>query len=211
MRLKIEPFLKNIDHSLSKVSKKDLNYLLLLVGVGIAFLSYYFLFDLAYAYKDSVTSHSNNVGSKLQLDKAFLARNSSVTLKQLEEDIAKLEGEVEKVEMASDYLAYKLSQIDYLFYDQEIWGTFINQISQNAQKNHIQIMNFTNALADNNSTFGHLLDLSILTRSDFKNALKFMDYLESNNLVVDIHHLAFFIDEGKITTDMNLSIWGINR
>jgi len=172
--MKIEAILKNIDNSLSKVSKKDLNYLFILIAAGVGFLSYYFLFDIAYAYKDQIASNSNNIGSKLRSDKAFLARNSAVTLKNLENQIVKLEGKVEEVEAASDYLAYKLSQIDYLFYDQEIWGEFINKISQNAHKNHIQLISFTNKLADSNSTFGHLLDLSIVSKSNFRNALKFM-------------------------------------
>lgn len=211
MKIKIEPMLKSIDHALSNVSKKDLNYLFVLIFAGIGFLSYYFLFDIAYAYQNTITAHSNNLGSKLQLDKSFLARNSDVTLKKVEDEIVTLESKVEEIEAASDYLAYKLSKIDYLVYDQEIWGAFINQISQNAQKNHIQLINFTNELADSNSTFGHLLDLSIISSSSFKNALKFMNYLESNNLVVDIHHLSFFVEKDQIMTDMNLSIWGINR
>lgn len=211
MKIKIEPILKNIDHALSKISKKDLNYLLILIVAGIGFLSYYFLFDIAHSYQNAITSHSNNIGSKLQLDKSFLSRNSESSLKKVEGEIAVLEKKVEKVEAASEYLTYKLSTIDYLIYDQETWGAFINKISQNAQKNHIQLINFTNKLADSNSTFGHLLDLSIVTNSSFKNSLKFMNYLESSNLVVDIHHFVFFVKKEKIITDMNLSIWGINR
>jgi len=209
MRIKIEPILKKMDLELSSKSKKDINMLYILIVASIFFLSYYFLFDISENYKQQISHKANNMNAQISSEKQFLHRNSLKLVQALEKQAAQLEDKTDKIINANKYLDYKLSQINYLFYNQQIWGKFINEISQNADKNHIKILDFQNKLADSNDTFGHLLDISISEEGNFINNIKFINFLESRDLVVDVHTLSMQIEKKKLKSDMNISIWGI--
>lgn len=69
-------------------------------------------------------------------------------------------------------------------------------------------MDFTNEYATNNTSFGHILDITLKTTGEYKNTLKFINSLEQSDLVVDIHDLGIKAEK-SLNTDLNISVWGI--
>jgi hypothetical protein len=69
---------------------------------------------------------------------------------------------------------------------------------------------FGNRLQTDNSSFGHVLDITISSEGPYKNTLKFINALEQSQLVVDLHDFNITADE-KLKGDLNISVWGIVR
>ena len=108
----------------------------------------------------------------------------------------------------NEYIKHKIETISFLIYDERAWGEYLDSITTNAQKYKLQINKLTNKYAKVGSSFGHILDITVETQGKFKNTLKFINALEQNNLVVDIHD--FDIDAKEtLNSEFEISVWGI--
>ena len=75
-------------------------------------------------------------------------------------------------------------------------------------KVEIKILDFNNKYAKNDGSFGHILDISIKSTGNYANTINFINSLEQSDLVVDLH--TFDIQaKDKLTSDLNISVWGI--
>ena len=72
----------------------------------------------------------------------------------------------------------------------------------------MKISNFTNKYALEQSSFGHVLDITVTSTGSYINTLNFINSLEQSDLVVDIHDLNISADK-KLISDLNISVWGI--
>ena len=97
-----------------------------------------------------------------------------------------------------------------MYYDDKVWGAYLNSISQFARNNKVKLVSFKNVLQTDNSSFGHVLDITITTEAPYKNTLKFINALEQSQLVVDLHDFNITAEE-KLKGDLNISVWGIVR
>jgi hypothetical protein len=91
-----------------------------------------------------------------------------------------------------------------------VWGAYLDSISKFARAYNVKLEKFGNTLTADNSSFGHVLDISISTDGPYKNTLKFINALEQSQLVVDVHDMNMSAN-GKLKGDLNISVWGIVR
>lgn len=97
-----------------------------------------------------------------------------------------------------------------MYYDEVVWGSYLDSVSKFARAYNVKLLLFGNTLTTDNSSFGHVLDISISAEGPFKNTLKFINALEQSHLVVDLHDINMSSDT-KLKSDLNISVWGIVR
>ena len=108
----------------------------------------------------------------------------------------------------NQYIKFSIEKISELFYDEQTWGGYINSISRNAKAENIKLIELSNSFTDEKEEFGHVLDIFIKANGNYKNMLKFINKLEQNDLVVDLHDFSFK-SEDQLNVDLNISVWGI--
>ncbi len=91
-----------------------------------------------------------------------------------------------------------------------VWGAYLDSISKYARAYNVKLTQFGNTLTTDNSSFGHVLDITISAEGPYKNTLKFINALEQSHLVVDLHDMNMTADN-KLKSDLNISVWGIVR
>ena len=98
-------------------------------------------------------------------------------------------------------------------FNQKSWSRFLNSITQKAEIHNITLEYITNEYADNNGSFGHVLEIGLGAKGDYKSIVKFMNELEQNVLVTDIFKTELALDDNssEIKADVHISVWGINH
>ena len=137
-----------------------------------------------------------------------MAQHPESEITKLNQEIAQLNKNLEMLKGENLYIKAEIEKIPELFYDEEIWGSFIDSISEHARRHKVKLNFFSNKLAGDKTKFGHVLNINISSEGDYKNIMKFMNSIEKSELVVDIHDLDMNASR-KINLDLNLSVWGI--
>jgi len=158
-------------------------------------------------YQD-ILAASKVVEKKIAVDKQYLAQHPESHIVKLNQEIVALKDKLTTLKGENVYIKAEIEKIPELFYDEEIWGAFIDSIAEHAKRNKVKLNYFANKLADDKTKFGHVLNINISSEGDYKNIIRFMNSIEKSKLVVDIHDLDMNASK-KIALDFNLSVWGI--
>jgi len=208
MKINIEDYLHKIDTAFKEKAQKEV-YMTYIMVVGAIFaFAYLFFWDSSFESFEKTRSNVESLGTKINIDKTFIKINPESKITQLDAEIKKINNEMIISKDNNAYIKSKIETISSLIYDERTWGEYLDSISQNAQKYNVKIINFTNRYAKNSSSFGHVLDITVKSTGDYKNTLKFINSIEQSDLVVDIHDLDILADK-KLTSDLNISVWGI--
>jgi len=208
MKINIEDYLHRIDVAFKDKSQKD-TYMTYIMVVAVIFAFAYLLFwDSSFEKFERTRASVNNLQVKINADKAFLQRNPESKIIQLEREINKINNKVIALKDTNAYIKSKIETISSLIYDERAWGEYLDSITKNAQKYDIKLITLTNKYAQTDSSFGHILDITIKSVANYKNTLKFINSLEQSELVVDIHNFDIKADQ-VLNTDLNISVWGI--
>ena len=208
MKINIEDYLHQIDRAFQDKTQKDI-YMTYVMIFGVIFAFSYLLFwDSSFEHFEQKQTQITSLENKIMSDNLYLKVNPESKITKLEQDIKNTNAKVLVHKDNNAYIKNKIETISSLIYDERAWGEYLYSISTNAKKHKVKILNFTNSFAQDNSSFGHILDISIQSTGNYKNTLKFINSLEQSNLVVDIHHLNIQAKD-KLNTDINLSVWGI--
>jgi len=208
MKLNIEDYLQNIDASFKNKSKKDI-YMVYIMIFGVIFTFSYLLFwDNAKTSFKEKNNQINQIGSKINADKAYLQVNPESKVTSLKLEINKLNDSLEIYKKNNAYIKSKIETISSLIYDERTWGEYLHSISANAKKHDVKIIDFTNGYTNSDKAFGHILDINLQTTAKYKNTLKFINSLEQSDLVVDIHKLNIKANK-ELDTNLSISVWGI--
>lgn len=210
MTLNIENYLYSLDHTLSLKSERDKMMLYGMIFAGLFAFSYLLFWDSSEA--DFKTSHEKAIAmeSDLNNDKQYLEANPPERIIQIEQETKVIELEYQHYIQYNAYIKDRLEQISSLYYDEVIWGAYLDSISKYARAYNVKLTQFGNTLTTDNSSFGHVLDISISSDAPFKNTLKFINALEQSSLVVDLHDMNMTADT-KLKSELNISVWGIVR
>lgn len=208
MKINIEDYLHKIDLLLKNKQKKDIQMMYVMIVSVIFAFSYYFFWDSSENTFLEQNKQIQSIESKINIDKVYLSVNPPIKIALLKQEIQKAEVKMIDYKDKNDYIKNKIGDISSLIYDERTWGIYINSISLDAQRFNIKISEFTNQFSKNDGSFGHILDLNIKLSGSFKNTLKFINALEQNDLVVDIHDLNIKA-QGKLNTELKISVWGI--
>lgn len=210
MKFNLENYLYAIDQSLSQKSDRDKNMLFGIIFAGLFAVSYLFLWESSEA--DFKISHEKAVAMETDLnnDKSYLEANPPERITQIEEETKRIELEHQHFIGYNTYIKEQLEQISSLYYDEVVWGGYLDSVSIYARAYNVKLTLFGNTLTANNSSFGHVLDITVSAEAPYKNTLKFINALEQSYLVVDLHDINMS-EDGKLHSDLNISVWGIVR
>ena len=208
MKINIEDYLHSIDSAFKEKTKKDIQMIYVMIFGGIFAFAYLLFWDSSV---DEFTKKSEEivaVQSKINVDKMYLQSNPEAKITQLDRAIKNANMKLSTHKDNNNYIKTKIETISSLIYDERSWGEYLHSISINAQTYDMKILNFTNTYALNNTSFGHVLDITLSAEGNYKDTLKFINSLEQSELVVDIHSLGIS-SNGILNTDLNISVWGI--
>lgn len=208
MKINIEDYLHRIDTAFKEKEQKEIYMTYIMIAAGIFAFSYFFFWESSFESFEETRANVESLQSKIKADETYLQRNPESKIAQLESDIENIKAEMLLTKDNNAYIKSKIETISSLIYDERAWGEYIDSISKNAEKYSVKITNFSNRLSDNGNSFGHVLDIHVVSTANYKNTLKFINSLEQSNLVVDIHDLNISAQK-KLVTDLNLSVWGI--
>ena len=208
MKINIEDYLHRIDSLFKEKTQKD-TYITYAMVVAIVFAFSYMLFwDSSFEEFEATRAKVVVLEQNINEDKTYLKSNPESKITNLERDIVQINKEMLTHKDNNAYIKSKIETISALIYDERAWGEYLHSISKNAQKYNVKILNLTNKYAENNSSFGHILDISVKSSSNYKNTLKFINSLEQSDLVVDLHYLDINASD-KLNSELNISVWGI--
>ncbi len=208
MKINIEDYLQRIDASFKNKTQKDI-YMTYIMIFGLIFAFSYLLFwESSQSGFEKKNAQITSISSKINVDKIYLQRNPQAKVVLLDRDIKRLDAQLVINKSNNAYIKSKIETISSLIYDERAWGEYLHSISTNAKKYNIKIIDFTNEYAKNNTSFGHILDISLNTTGDYKNTLRFINSLEQSDLVVDIHALDIKAKK-TLNTELLISVWGI--
>jgi hypothetical protein len=210
MKFQIENYLYTLDQSLSTKSDRDKMMLFIIIFASLFAFSYLLLWESSEASFNVSHEKALKIESDLNNDKQYLSLNPPEKITQIEHETVEIERQYALYIQYNTYIKEKLEQISSLYYDEKVWGAYLDSISRYARDNKVKLTKFGNTLQTDNSSFGHVLDISISSEGPYKNTLKFINALEQSYLVVDLHTFQITADE-KLKSELTISVWGIVR
>jgi hypothetical protein len=200
--------------------KKESEKWLVILGVAgvIGYLAYSFLLP----YTEDL--YENSERSKKKIQKNIASNQTylkSITvngdrqhyLKVYDKDIVKKNKTIVNLRDKTKFIDSNLEKLSDMLYNQKSWSRFLNSITQKAEIHNVDLDYITNKNANNNGSFGHVLEIGLGAKGNYKNIVKFMNELEQNILVTDIFKTKFALDNNSsnIQADIHISVWGINH
>ena len=210
MKFNIEDYLYSLDHALSLKSERDKMMMFVIIFASLFAFSYLFFWESSEVSFNISHEKAIKMESDLNNDKNYLEANPVEKIAQIEQETVAIQMEEQRYIQYNSYIKEQLEQISSLYYDEKVWGGYLDSISKYARAYNIKLLKFGNTLTMDNSAFGHVLDISIKAEGAYKNTLKFINSLEQSYLVVDLHDMHAAADK-KLTSDLNISVWGIVR
>jgi len=208
MKFQIENTLYTLDQSLVTKSDRDKMMLFIMIFASLVAFSYLLLWESSEASFKVSHEKALAVETNLNADKQYLSANPPEKITQIEQETVEIERQHGLYVQYNAYIKEKLEQISSLYYDEKVWGAYLDSISRYARDYKVKLTEFGNTLQTDNSSFGHVLDITISSEGPYKNTLKFINALEQSYLVVDLHNFRIDADE-KLKSDLNISVWGI--
>jgi len=200
--------------------KKESEKWLLILGVAgvIAYLGY----SLLLPYTEELYNTSER--SKKRIQKSINDNNTylrSITqngdrdffVKKFDRDITRKKKKIININDRIKFIDGNLEKLSDMLFNQKSWSRFLNSITQKAEIHNVDLDYIDNKYADNNGSFGHVLEIGIGAVGSYKNVVKFMNELEQNVLVTDIFETKFALDDNSsdLKADIHISVWGINH
>jgi len=214
----IEDKLEELDRYFAP--KKESEKWLLILGVAgiIAYLGY----SLLLPYTEDLYKKSSRTKKRLQksiknnntyLSSITVGGNRNFYIKKFDNDIILKKKSINNVKNKIKFVDTNLEKLSDMLFNQKSWSIFLNSITQKAEVHNIDLDYITNKYADNNGSFGHVLEIGLGVKGKYGNIIKFMNELEQNILVTDIFKTQLVLDANSsdIKADIFISVWGINH
>jgi len=200
--------------------KKESEKWMIILGVAgiIAYLAYAYL--LPYTndmYKKSERSKKNiqkNIAdNNTYLNSITVSGDRDFYVKKYDKDIVTKKETITNTTNKITFIDSNLEKLSDMLFNQKSWSKFLNSITDRAALQDVNIQYITNKYVDNNGSFGHVLEVAVGCKGEYKGIVKFMNELEQNTLVTDIYGTKFSLDSNSsdIVADINISVWGINH
>lgn len=200
--------------------KKESEKWVVILGVAgvIAYLAYAYLLP----YTEDLYNQSDK--SKKSIQKSIVDNNTylnSITVggnrefyvEKFDHDISVKKNDIINTTNKINVINLNLEKLSDMLFNQKSWSKFLNSITERAEAQNVKIEYISNEYVDTNGSFGHVLEIGVGCKGTYKDTIKFMNEIEQNVLVTDIFGTKFSLDKNssKIISDINISVWGINR
>ncbi|HEX5669909.1 MAG TPA: hypothetical protein VFX66_00120 [Sulfuricurvum sp.] len=210
MKFNIENYLYSLDQTLSLKSERDKVMMYVMIFASLFAFSYLFFWESSEASFNTSHEKAIKMESDLTSDKSYLEANPIERIAQIERETVAIQVEHQHYIQYNTYIKEQVEQISSLYYDEKVWGSYLDSVSKYARTYNVKLLEFGNTLTTDNSSFGHVLDIHVKAEAPYKNTLKFINALEQSYLVVDLHDFNMTADK-KLRSDLNISVWGIVR
>ena len=200
--------------------KKESEKWLMILGVAgiIAYLAYAYLLP----YTENMYNKSEN--TKKSIQKSIIDNNTylnSITVngdrnyyvKKYDNDIKMKKQSIVRIGDNIKFIDSNLGKLSDMLFNQSSWSKFLNSITHTAEVQNVNLDYITNHYVDSKGSFGHVLEIAVGCKGDYKSIVKFMNEIEQNTLVTDIYGTKFTSDQNstQVMADINISVWGINH
>ncbi|DAB40639.1 MAG TPA: hypothetical protein CFH81_03850 [Sulfurovum sp. UBA12169] len=200
--------------------KKGSEKWLIILGMAgiISYLAYAYL--LPYTEKMFQKSEANKksiqksiIDHTTYLDSITVGGDRNFYVKKYDNDIVQKKQNIADLNYKIKFIDSNLDKLSDMLFNQKSWSRFLNSITDKAEVQNVDIRYITNRYADNNGSFGYVLEVGVGCKGNYKDIVKFMNEIEQNVLVTDIYGANLFLDanSSKINADINISVWGINH
>ncbi len=200
--------------------KKESEKWLMILGVAglIAYIAYAYLLP----YTEEMYKKSES--TKKSIQKSIIDNNTylnSITVnghreyyvKKFDNDIVNKNKSIGRINDNIKFIDKNLEKLSDMLFNQKSWSKFLNSITNKAEVQNVDISYISNNYVDSKGSFGHVLEVGIGCKGEYKNIVKFVNELEQNRLVTDVYGTRFKSDENstRVSADLNISVWGINH
>jgi hypothetical protein len=193
-----------------------------LIILGIAGFIAYIGYDYLLPYTEDLYNKSDR--SKKSIEKSIVDNTTylnSITVNgnreyyitKYDNDIAGKNKNIVDLNDKIKYIDTSLEKLSDMLFNQKSWSTFLNSITSKAELNNIYLQYIANKYVDNNGSFGHVLEIGVGCKGEYKNTIKFINELEQNVLVTDVFKAEFIPDTNSsdVIADIHISVWGIKH
>ena len=200
--------------------KKESEKWLLILGVAgiIGYLAYTFLLPYTEDLYNSSERNKKSLQKKIVDNNTYLnsitvGGNRNFYITKFDNDIKGKKENIVKTKDKIKFIDTNLEKLSDMLFNQKSWSIFINSITDKAEVQNVDISYIDNHFSDNNGSFGHVLEIAVGCKGEYKSIVKFMNELEQNVLVTDIFKTEFTLDDNssEIIADIHISVWGINH
>ena len=200
--------------------KKESEKWLLILGVAgiIGYLAYTFLLPYTEDLYNSSERNKKSLQKKIVDNNTYLnsitvGGNRNFYITKFDNDIKVKKQSIVNTKDKIKFIDTNLEKLSDMLFNQKSWSIFINSITDKAEVQNVDLSYIDNHFADNNGSFGHVLEIAVGCKGEYKSIVKFMNELEQNVLVTDIFKTEFALDENssEIIADIHISVWGINH
>jgi len=208
--------LEELDKYFLTKSENEKWGMIIVVAGLITFIAYsYFL-----PYAEDLLKKSEQTKSRLEKNiKTQQTYLQSITkggdrdyyVKKFDADIHNKNNKIVRLNDTILYIDENLLKLSDMLFNQKSWATFLNSITVIAENQKVNLKYIKNKYVDSNGSFGYVLEIELGCDGEFKNLVQFMNELEQNTLVTDIYSSSYVKTEDGISTDIKVSVWGINH
>jgi len=200
--------------------KKESEKWLLIVGVAgiIAYLGYTLLLPYTEELYNASTRTKKKIKKNIADNNLYLksitqSGDRNYKIKQYDKDIKNKNKHIILLKDKTVFIDSNLEKLSDMLFNKKSWSIFLNSITQKAEIHNVNLNYITNNYADNNGSFGHVLEIGLGASANYQNIVKFMNELEQNVLVTDIYETKLKLDNNSsdIQADIHISVWGINH
>jgi hypothetical protein len=200
--------------------KKESEKWMLILGVAgvIAYLGY----SLLLPYTEELYNKSEKTKKRIQksivdnrtyLNSITVSGDREFYVKKYDNDILIKKKNIVNVNDKIKFIDSNLEKLSDMLFNQKSWSRFLNTITLKAEIHNVNLEYISNQYADNNGSFGHVLEIGLGATGNYRSIVKFMNELEQNVLVTDIFETKLALDNNSsdLKADINISVWGINH
>jgi hypothetical protein len=193
-----------------------------MIILGIAGMITYLAYDYLLPYTEQL--HKKSEVAKKAIEKSIKDNTiylNSITVngdreyyvKKYTRDISQKNQQIKKNKEKIIFIDKNLNKLSDMLFNQKNWSIFLNSITDKAEVQNVDLRYIKNEYVDHNGSFGHVLEVGVGCKGDYKNIVKFMNELEQNVLVTDIYGTTLKMDQNssKVFAYINISVWGINH
>ncbi len=200
--------------------KKESEKWLIILGIAgiIAYLAYAYLLPYTEKmYKKSETTkksiQKSIADNNIYLNSITVGGDREFYVKKFDRDIATKKSNIVTLNKKIKFINGNLEKLSDMLFNQKSWSKFLDSITDKAEIQNVDIQYITNKYVDHKGNFGHVLEIGVGCKGEYKGIVKFMNELEQNVLVTDIYGTKFSLDKDgtKVAADINISVWGINH
>lgn len=206
-----ENYSEKIDNYFKDKKNSDKYVIYLAVGLILAALIYLLMYDEAEQYFNQNNNQFVQTQSKLTNrtnELATLKRENKVN--RLQVDIKKQNTRLEELVYKDNYVKDKLTQLSYLLYNKKNWANFLDNLSKNAQSYKLEVDEISNEVNEAKKyTIEKVLNVKMVLKGSFQNLIKFINSIEEQDLVVDVHKLDILKDKNDVNTSLEIAVWGM--